>query len=130
MIGESNLSLEDKTGELDPMGEDGSGGSKEPEYDLLSHIIRRINEVYGIELSEEDKVDLEHVTERMKLNLELSSVMVGNNTDEDKKDFFKKVVKDEVSEYYGDRLDFYKKIMDTKVFPMVLEGLYREYNRG
>jgi type I restriction enzyme R subunit len=130
MMGESNLTLEDKTGELYPMAEDGSTGVNEPEYDLLSHIIKRINEVYGIELSEEDKVDLQHVTDRMKQNQELSSVMVGNNTENDKKDFFQKVVKDEVSEYYGDRLDFYKKIMNNKVFPMILEGLYRDYNQG
>lgn len=130
MMGESKLTLEEKTGELYPIGDDGSGGVNEPEYDLLSEIIKRINEVYGIELSEEDKVDLQHVSDRMKHNDELSSVMVGNNTDDDKKDFFKKVVKDEVSEYYGDRLDFYKKIMNSKVFPMILDGMYREYNRG
>lgn len=129
MMGESNLSLEDKAGELYPIGEDGSGMVNEPEYDLLSEIIKRINEVYGIELSEEDKVDLQHVTERMRQNPDLDSVMTGNNTEYDKKDFFKKVMKDEVSEYYGDRLDFYKKVMDSKVFPMVLEGLYREYSR-
>ncbi|MCW5520180.1 type I restriction endonuclease subunit R [Aureitalea sp. L0-47] len=130
MMGESKLSLEDIQGEVYPMGEDGSGGVNEPEYDLLSHIIERINEVYGIELSEEDKLDLENVTQRMKQNDDLSSVMVGNNTEDDKKDFFKKVMKDEVSEYYGDRLEFYKKIMNTKVFPMILDGLYREYNRN
>lgn len=130
MMGESNLSLEDKKGELYPMGDDGSGRVSEPEYDLLSQIIKRINEVYGIELSDEDKVDLQHVADRMKQNSELQSVMVGNNTEDDKKDFFKKVVKDEVSEYYGDRLDFYKKIMNNKVFPMILEGMYREFNRN
>ncbi|MBN3582819.1 type I restriction endonuclease subunit R [Algoriphagus aestuarii] len=130
MMGESKLSLEDKKGELYPMSESGSGMVNEPEFDLLSEIIKRINEVYGIELSEEDKVDLQHVKERMNQNTELLSVMHGNNTSDDKKDFFKKVVKDEVSEYYGDRLDFYKKIMDSKVFPMILEGLFREYNRS
>ena len=36
---------------------------------------------------------------------------------------------DFVSEYYGDRLDFYKKITNLKVFPMIMEGLYKEYNR-
>ena len=55
--------------------------------------------------------------------------MVGNNSQDDKYDFFKKTTKDEVSEYYGDRLDFYKKVMNEKVFPMILDGMYREYNR-
>lgn len=129
MMGESNLSLEDKMGELYPMTQDGSGKVQEPDYNLLSHIIERINEVYGIELSEEDKLDLKHVSERIEKNAELTSVMVGNNSEDDKRDYFNKVLKDEVSEYYGDRLDFYKKIMNTKVFPMILEGMYREYKR-
>jgi type I restriction enzyme, R subunit len=130
MMGESNLSLQYKKGELYAIGEDGTGGVNEPEYSLLSQIITRLNEVYGIELTDEDLLDLKNVEERMRKNQDLESVMVGNNTEDDKKDFFKKVMKDEVSEYYGDRLGFYKKIMNTKVFPMILDGLYREYNRN
>jgi len=129
MIGETKLYLDPKRGELEPMEEGASGGYDPPPQELLSVIIQRINEVYGIELSEEDKVDLEHVSERMKANEELLKVMRGNNSPEDKEDFFKKLLENEVSEYYGDRLDFYKKIMDDKVFPMIKEGLYRDYER-
>jgi type I restriction enzyme R subunit len=129
MMGESRLSLEDRGGEIDPIS-DGTGGiPKEEQLDLLSHIILRINEVYGIELSDEDKVDLKQVTERLKNNEDLVSVMMGDNSESDKKDWFKKELGGEVSEYYGDRLEFYKKIMNPKVFPMILEGMYKEYNR-
>ena len=58
------------------------------------------------------------------------SVMKGNNSESDKKDWFKKELGSEVSEYYGDRLGFYQKIMDPKVFPMILEGIYKDYNRN
>lgn len=129
MMGQSNLSLEDSVGELSPISQ-GLGGEKPEEIkDLLSHIIERINEVYGIELTDEDKVDLENVSQRIEKNQDLESVMKGNNTESDKKDYFNKVLKDEVSEYYGDRLDFYKKIMNTKVFPMILEGMYKDYKK-
>tara|TARA_R110001592_G_scaffold166480_1_gene401579 strand:- start:3967 stop:6924 length:2958 start_codon:yes stop_codon:yes gene_type:complete len=130
MMGESRLSLEDRPGEIEPISPEGGGKASEEELDLLSHIISRINEVYGIELSDEDKLDLKNVSERMGKNDELVSVMKGKNSDDDKRDFFNKVLKDEVSEYYGDRLDFYKKIMNTKVFPMILEGMYKDYSRG
>jgi type I restriction enzyme R subunit len=129
MMGESRLSLEDKGGEIDPISGETGGGIDEPELDLLSRIIQRINEVYGIELSEEDKVDLKQVTERLKNNDDLVSVMMGDNSESDKKDWFKKEFGGEVSEYYGDRLDFYKKIMNPKVFPMILEGMYKDYNK-
>jgi type I restriction enzyme R subunit len=121
--------LEDKPGEIEPMSPEGVGKPIEEELDLLSHIISRINEVYGIELSEEDKLDLKNVSDRMEKNDELVSVMKGKNSEDDKRDFFNKVLKDEVSEYYGDRLDFYKKIMNTKVFPMILDGMYKDYSR-
>ncbi|WP_228850801.1 type I restriction endonuclease subunit R [Aegicerativicinus sediminis] len=130
MIGESNLSLEDKTGILYPIDGDSGGLKAEEEKNLLSYIIERINEVYGIDLSEEDRLDLQNVTERLDKNEELNAVMKGNNSEYDRKDYFKKVLKDEVSEYYGDRLEFYKKIMNTKVFPMILDGMYREYKRA
>ena len=55
--------------------------------------------------------------------------MTGNNSEDDKRDFFTSILRDEVSEYYGDRLGFYKKIMNLKVFPMIMEGLYKDYNR-
>ncbi len=129
MMGESRLSLEDKQGEIEPMSPETGGMSIEEGLDLLSHIIERINEVYGIELSEEDKLDLKNVSERIGKNEELGLVMTGNNSEDDKRDFFNKLLKDEVSEYYGDRLDFYKKITNTKVFPMILEGMYKDYSR-
>lgn len=129
MMGESKLSLEDKIGEIEPMTPEGGGTRPEDSLDLLSHIIERINEVYGIELSDEDKIDLQHVSERLSKNEDLNQVMKGNNSEDDKRDFFNKLLKDEVSEYYGDRLDFYKKIMNTKVFPMILEGMYKDFTR-
>ncbi len=129
MMGESRLVLEDRVGEVEPIyGSTGGKGTDEI-LDLLSHIIQRVNEVYGIELTEEDRLDLKNVAERINKNEELQQVMRGDNSEDDKKDFFNKILKDEVTEYYGDRLDFYKKIMNTKVFPMILEGMFREYER-
>jgi type I restriction enzyme R subunit len=130
MIGESTLHLEDKTGELPPMEPDGTGGGKvEEPTDLLAEIIKRINDVFGGEITEEDKVDIKHVQKRVYANEEVQAVMAGNNTELDKRDFMKKVAMDEIADYYGDRLDFYKKIMNDRVFPMIIEGLYREYAR-
>jgi type I restriction enzyme R subunit len=64
-IGEFKLSLEDKQGELEPMSSEGGGGTSEEPFDLLSEIIRKINEIYGIEMNEEHKLDLKNVQHRM-----------------------------------------------------------------
>lgn len=114
-------------GELSPIYGGAEGPVQEEPMSLLSHIIKRINEVYGIELSKEDELDLRNVSDRLFSNEELLSVMNGNNSEDDKKTFFDNLLRDEVTEYYGDRLDFYKKVMNKKIFPMILDGLYRDY---
>lgn len=126
MIGESNLTLEDKTGELDPMS-GGTGGKGEEEKELLSEIIERINSVYGLELREEDKVDLKNVEHRMRNDEEMKKVYLGNNSEDVKQGFFEKQLKDKFVDYTGERLDFYKKVTDKKVFDMLFNMMYKNY---
>lgn len=126
MIGESNLSLEDKTGELYPMS-DGVSGKVEEETELLSEIIERINTLFGLDLREEDKVDIQNVEKRMGEHDEMRKVMIGNNTDDVKQEFFEKILKEMFVDYTGERLDFYKKVMDKRVFSHLKNSLYQNY---
>jgi len=129
MIGESKLSLEDKQGELQPISGE-IGGMVEEERELLSEIIEQINSVYGIELREEDKYYLENVDKKMSENEEMKKVMTGNNSEDVKKDFFKDKFKDEMIDYTGDRMDFYKKVMDDKVLPVLIDVMYNNYRKN
>jgi type I restriction enzyme R subunit len=126
-VGKDRLSLEDKIGELDPMSDEGSKTQKEEEKELLSEIIKKVNEVFGIELKDEDKVDLMSVKNKTLLNQELETIMKGNNSYEDKKEEFISVVKDIFSDYYTDKMEFYKKVMDKRVFPMLIDGMFSDY---
>jgi type I restriction enzyme, R subunit len=125
-IGESTLSLEEKIGELEPMTA-GVGKPDGEEFLPLSEIIEKINTVFGLTLRDEDKVDLLNVEKRTSESVELKKVMDGNNTDDVKKDYFLKLFKDNLIDYTGDRLDFYKKIMDDKVLPMIIDVMYNNY---
>ena len=49
----------------------------------------------------------------------------GDNTDDDRKAYFEKIFKDEMVDFYGDRIDFYKKVMDKNVFPLIADGIFR-----
>jgi type I restriction enzyme R subunit len=126
-IGESQLSLEDRIGELDPMDAEGSKTQTEEEKELLSEIIKVVNEVHGVALQEEDKLDLKNVNKRLIDNKDLDSIMGGNNSYDDKKEYFSNLFKGEVSEYYGDRLDFYKKVMNPKILPMLMDVMFTDY---
>ena len=128
-ISDSKLSLEERKGELDPMT-DGKSKQQEEDKELLSEIIKRVNDVFGIELNQEDKLDITNVEKRLEQHEELKSVMYGNNSEDAKKDFFNSLVKESFTDYYSDRLDFYKKVMNPKILPMLLDGMYQEFRKG
>jgi type I restriction enzyme R subunit len=128
-IADSRLSLEDRKGELGPL-EGQAGKPQDEDKELLSEIIKRINDVFGIELTEEDVLDLMNVGKRMAVNEGMTSVMTGNNSEDAKRDYFNSLVKDEFTGYYSDRLDFYRKVMDPKILPMLLDTMYQDYRRG
>ena len=95
---------------------------------MLSEIIQRINNLYGIELGQDDKISIDRVYQKVSSNNEMNKVMNGNNTDDVKLDFFRDLFKSEMVDYYGDRMDFYRKVMDKKIFPMVVESLFKMFS--
>jgi hypothetical protein len=72
-------------------------------------------------------VTLGRVVQIMGEDEELRKVVNGNNTDEVKKDFFESLFKDTMVDYHGDRMDFYKKVMDQRVLPVLIQGLFQSY---
>ena len=42
-----------------------STGVEEPEYDFLSKIINQVNTTYGVNLTEEDKLDLSRLSKKL-----------------------------------------------------------------
>ena len=73
---------------LDPPGFEGSG-VVEPDYDFLSEIINQVNNVYGINLTDEDKIDLSRLKRRLVDNPEIEKYMTGENTEDNKQNYFK-----------------------------------------
>lgn len=130
LVSESSLSLEAVEGVLDPIQAGEASVQTEEELGLLSEIIERLNSLHGRALTGDDRIDLDRVKERLFDNSDLQAVMQGQNTEDDKRQYFEKLLKEEFSEFYGERLEFYKKVMDGKVFPMILDGLYRGFREG
>jgi type I restriction enzyme R subunit len=124
-IGESKLELEDKIGELDPISSNTGGKMGEEERELLSQIIEKINTVFGSELKDDDKLTIQRVENELMSNQELTKVLLGENSDDVKFDFFKKQVKDNVVDIYSEKFDLYRKLMNDKVFPMFVSYLYQ-----
>tara|TARA_B110000977_G_C10988757_1_gene459045 strand:+ start:67 stop:1224 length:1158 start_codon:yes stop_codon:yes gene_type:complete len=126
MMGETNLSLIEEQGELYGISAESGKGKDEEEKILLSDIIQRINEVFGENLVEEDRITLEQIQLRMNTHGELKKVIHGNNSEDVKKEYFNNLFKDTVVDYHGDRMDFYKNVMNKNVFPMLVDYMFKE----
>lgn len=126
---EGSIKLYDGDGELDTVEDGGSKGIVEEEKDLLSEIIKKVNDVYGVGLSEEDKIDLHNVRKRLRENVELHKVMVGDNIETNKKDKFNEVMMDVFLKYVNTKFEFYKKLEDPKIKGYVEQKLYEDYKR-
>ena len=129
LIGDSNLSLSDDEGVLDPVSDTAGGSKGDEELELLSEIIKRVNETFGIELKEEDLVDLRNIQKRINTNEQLGKVMIGNNSENNKKKEFENMLKSEVSGFYGDKIDFFKKVMKKEVFPLIMDAMFTEFRK-
>jgi len=130
LMGESSLVLEGDQGEVQGISGETGGGSGDEELLTLTEIIQKINDVFGSDLGEEDKVTLAQIESRMKSDETLQKVLNGNNTEDVKQEFFRNLFKETVVDYHGDRIDFYKNVMDKKVFPMLVDFMYQQVVGG
>jgi len=124
------IKLESKDGEFEPLGSGGPLTFVEDEKDILSVIIKRINEIYGEKITVEDKIDLENMRNRVMNNDQLQKVMTGDNSESNKKHKFDEVMNDIVLSYVNNRLDFYNKMEDPKIKNFIGDLLYTELKKN
>jgi type I restriction enzyme R subunit len=87
----------------------------EDEKDLLSNIIKTLNDTYGLNLTEEDKVDIQNIKIKLEENEELQAVMQADNPPDVVRYKFNQVIDQILLEFVHTKLDLYKKLTDPKV---------------
>jgi type I restriction enzyme R subunit len=97
----------------------------EEEKELLSEIIDKVNSLFGSDLKEDDKVTFKIVEDKLISNDELTKVLMGDNSDDVKFDYFQRKVKDNVIDIYSDKFELYKMIMNDKIFPQLVHHYFR-----
>lgn len=129
-IGEYRLGLEDVSGVLEPMTATGGGGKTEEPLDFLSEIVRKLNEIYGAELTEEHRLDLSNVRTRVRGDESLRNVMTGENSETNKRRKFEEVIGSIFLSYVNDRVDFYQKFENPVIRNLIVEEFWRDYNKA
>jgi len=123
-----DLSLEKENGEISGI----SGGTPhhtEEELDLLSNILNTLNETYALNLTEEDKVDVKSIKIKLEADQELQAVMTGNNTLDNMRLKFDKVVDSLLLDFVHTKLDLYKKLTEPKVNTLFKSKWFEGYQR-
>lgn len=92
------------------------GGSKQTEeYDLLSEIIKTLNETFGLDFKEEDKVDFERMRKNIYENEELMTFFNPMNSKDNIQDKFYEEIDNELLNFINTKLDLYNKLSEDKV---------------
>lgn len=130
--GEINVLLENKDGEIDPMGGGGNAkGQTEEETDILSKIIKEINERYGTNFTDSDKVILNDLSLRL-IKSEILQGSVKNNSKDSAKLKFDQLFQDELVGVLDNHFNLYqkldqspelKKFVQEKVFEYVIRKI-------
>ena len=123
-ISEGSLELEGGGGGLPPGGEVGQSGLKESQLDLLSDIIKRVNDLYGVNLESEE---VQKIKDVIFDDESLRQVMTSDNSDRTKKDKFNQILGKVLISRVNDSLDFYKKMEKPEVRKYVSDSMYRYY---
>lgn len=105
------ITLEKKEGELAPL----TTKEKKPpvsEFDRLSAIIEKINEIGGTQFTEDDKVKFTKLADTISSN-ENFRESIKTNTKSNLKLLFKKLFDEAIADMYESDLNFYKKIEEN-----------------
>lgn len=87
----------------------------EQEMEWLSKIIKTLNETFGLELTDEDRVDLQHLHDRLSNDSELMNFFNPQNARDDVQEHFNEAVDEALLDFINGKLELYNKLSEDKV---------------
>jgi type I restriction enzyme, R subunit len=124
------IALEKGTKELEPMAPKDEGGIRPEDMEPLSQIIHELNERFGTDFTEEDKVFIRQLEQRIANDPALeASIKV--NPPEDARLTFNQVVNDKLQDMVDSNFKFYKQVTDNPDFAEdFLAWMFERYVRA
>jgi type I restriction enzyme R subunit len=114
----TDLVLESSNTAMKGMSPGGDGKLPEDENEWLTKIIKVLNDTYGVDLKEEDKVDFEKMKQNIYSNDELMSYFNNQNSKDNIQDKFNEEIDAELLNFINNKLELYNKLSDDKVNQM------------
>lgn len=113
-ISTRNLSLQSGDTQMKGMRPGESQATPDEEYDWLSNIIKVLNETFGIELTDEDKVELNNLKNKVMGNEELLAFFNPQNSRDDVKSKFDEQVDSELLNFINTKFELYNKLTEDR----------------
>lgn len=127
----ADLELKESDGEDEGMTPGGGAGKSEEEYDLLTNIIKILNETFGLELTDDDKLDFIKMKDSIYSNDELMSFFNKNNSKDNIQDKFNDEIDNELLNFINTKLEFYNKLTDDRANTLFKQLWFNElYDRN
>ncbi|ARV12023.1 restriction endonuclease subunit R [Gilvibacter sp. SZ-19] len=114
----TKLKLESADGEDEGLKPGGKGPNQEDELDFLTKIIKVLNDTYGLELTDEDKVEFSKMKENIYANQKLMAFFNQANSKDNIKEKFNEEIDSELLNFIDKKLEFYNKMTEDKVNSM------------
>jgi type I restriction enzyme R subunit len=111
----TQLQLQSANNAMKGMTPEGTEKPGADQIEWLTKIIKVLNDTFGIELKEEDKVEFEKMKNNIYANHELMSYFNQKNSKDNIQDKFYEEIDSELLNYINTKLEFYNKLTDDKV---------------
>ncbi|MBL0049705.1 MAG: type I restriction endonuclease subunit R [Bacteroidetes bacterium] len=111
----TNLELVTSDTAMQGMTPGGDGNKEGDEIEWLTKIIKVLNETYGLDLKEEDKVEFEKMRKNIYANNDLMSFFNTKNSKDNIQDKFNEEIDNELLNFINTKLELYNKLSEDKV---------------
>ncbi len=111
----THLQLQSSDSPMQGMTPGGDAKKADEELEWLTKIIKVLNETYGLDLKEEDKVEFEKMKNNIYSNLDLMSFFNDKNSKDNIQDKFNEEIDNELLNFINTKLEFYNKLSEDKV---------------
>lgn len=104
------------------------------EQEQLSIIIELLNETYGLNITDDDKVDMSRMKQKLFQHDALEAVMTADNSLTNMEAKFSQLFDQMLLEFVHNKLDLYKKLSEPNVNQQLkrhwFDGAFRQYHGG
>ena len=124
--GLKKIALESNDSEEQGMGAGRVNSQPQEDNEFLSVIIKTLNDTFGIDLTEDDKVDLQRMREKVNNNEELAAFFNPENSRDNIRSRFDEEVDNELLGFINGKLELYNKLTEDRANAILKQMWFNE----